>query len=227
MKLRLAALVLAVPLVLVASACGSSAGSKRTISVSGSGTVKAPPDLVEFDFGVSRTAATAKAAMSENSKAMQRLIVTLKAGGIVPRDMQTQQVSVYPQTNANGTTTGFIVSNSVHVKLHAVEKAGTLVEQAVAAGANNVNGPSFSRANPDALTVKALELAYDKARAKAAAFAQHVGLKLGKPVSIQESGEPGVVFSASAPRAAKDSSVPIEPGQTEVSASVSVSFELT
>ncbi len=224
MRPRLAALLLLTPL--LAAACGSSSSSKRTISVNGSATMKALPDLVEFDFGVTKTAATAKAALNENSRAMQRLIVALKAAGIAPRDLQTQQVSVYPQTDASGQTNGFMASNSVHVKLHDVAKAGALVQQAVAAGGNNVGGPTFSKANTDALTELALAKAYDTARAMADGFARHVGLRLGKPVSIQESGAPSVLFDAAAPRASKGSSVPVEPGQTEVTASVAVTFEL-
>jgi uncharacterized protein YggE len=226
MKPRHAALALLVPLLLLASACSSGSSSKRTMSVSGSATVRALPDLVEFDFGVNKTAPTAEAALSANNQAMTRLITAIKAGGVAARDIQTQQVNVYPQTDPKGATTGFTASNSVHVKLRAIAKAGTLVEQAVAAGGNTVGGPSFSKANTDALTEQALAKAYDKARAKAESFAKHVGLRLGKPVSISESGEPGVLFDASGARAAKGS-VPLEPGRTEVTASVSVTFELT
>jgi hypothetical protein len=213
-------------LLLLTSACGSSASSKRTFSVSGSATLKTLPDLVEFDFGVTKTAATARAALRDNSRATQRLIVALKKAGVAARDMQTQQVGVYPQSDAEGTTTGFTASNSVHVKLHDVAKAGSLVQQAVAAGGNNVGGPTFSKANTDALAEQALAKAYDTARTKADGFARHIGLRLGKPVSIQESGAPSVFFDAAAPRAAKGASVPVEPGQTEVTASVTVTFEL-
>jgi uncharacterized protein YggE len=227
MKLRHATPILLAPLLLLASACGSDSGLKRTISVSGSATVRTLPDLVEFDFGVSRTAATAKAALAANSKAMRRLIGALEAAGVAPRDLQTQQVSVYPQTNADGATTGFSASNSVHAKLREISKSDSVLEQAVAAGGNTISGPSFSKANTDLLTEQALAKAYEQARRKAESFAKRVDLGLGKPISIQESGEPGVVFGASPAREAAKGSVPIEPGRTEVSASLTVTFELS
>jgi uncharacterized protein YggE len=226
MKPRLAALFLLAPLLLLTTACGSDSATRRTMSVSGSATVRALPDLVEFDFGVTGTAPTARAALAANSEAMQRLIAALKTGGVAAPDLQTQQVSVYPQTDPSGKTTGFSASNSVHAKLRDISKAGSLVERAVAAGGNTISGPSFSRTNTDALTEKALAQAYDKARRKAESFARHVGLRVGKPLSIAESGEPSVLFDAQPPRASKGS-VPIEPGQTEVTASVAVTFELT
>jgi uncharacterized protein len=208
----------------LATACGSSS-TKRTIGVSASATIKAKPNLANFSFGVSSDGASSSKALAANTIAMRRVIAAIKKQGVAPRDIQTQQVSVYPKTDSNGNTTGYSASNSVSVDLRVIAKAGRLIERVTAAGANLESGPTFSTENPDLTYEKALNLAVDKAHAKAASIAEHVGLSLGKPSSIDEGSESNVIYGASTERAsAKGAPVPIEPGRTEVTATVTVSY---
>jgi uncharacterized protein YggE len=208
----------------LASACGSGS-TKRTITVSATATVKAKPNLVNFSFGVSSDGSTAAEALTANSTEMRKVIAAIKQEGVAPRDIQTQQVSVYPKTDSNGNRTGYSASNSVSVNLRAVAKAGRLIERVTAAGANLESGPSFSRENPELTYENALNRAIDKAHAKAASIAEHVGLSLGKPASIEEGSEPNIVYGAPMERtAAKGAPVPIEPGRVEVTATVTVSY---
>lgn len=206
------------------TACGSSS-TKRAISVSASATIKAKPNMVNFSFGVASDGASSSEALAANTVAMRRVIAAIKKQGVAARDIQTQQVNVYPKTDSNGNTTGYSASNSVSVNLRAVAKAGRLIERVTAAGANLEGGPSFSRENPELTYEKALNLAIDKAHAKAASIAEHVGLSLGKPAAIDEGSEPNVIYGASMGRmAAKGAPVPIEPGRVEVTATVTVSY---
>ena len=208
----------------LATACGSSS-TKRTIGVSASATIKAKPNLANFSFGVSSDGASSSKALAANTIAMRRVIAAIKQQGVAPRDIQTQQVSVYPKTDSNGNTTGYSASNSVSVDLRVIAKAGRLIERVTAAGANLESGPTFSTENPDLTYEKALNLAVDKAHAKAASIAEHVGLSLGKPSSIDEGSESNVIYGASTERAsAKGAPVPIEPGRTEVTATVTISY---
>lgn len=208
----------------LSAACGSSS-SKRTITVSADATVKAKPNLVNFSFGVSTDGASASKALAANSKAMRRVIATIKKEGVARRDIQTQQVNVYPKTDSNGKVIGYSASNSVSVDLHAVAKAGRLITLVTAAGANLESGPTFSRENPDLTYEQALNKAIDKAHAKAESIAEHVGLRLGKPASIAEGSATVTPIYANAERtAAKTTPVPVEPGRVEVTATVTVSY---
>ena len=228
-------LVLAVIALLVLglnTACGSrststSTSTKRKISVSATATIKAKPNLANFSFGVSTNGASASQALTANSGAMRRVIAVIKKDGVAPRDIQTQQVSVNPVTDSNGNTTGYSASNSVSVDLHEVLKAGGLITRVTDAGANLESGPTFSLENTDLTYEKALNEALDKAHAKAASMAEHVGLSLGKPATITEGTENVVPIYAAYDRAAmKPSSptVPVQRGRIEVSASVRVVY---
>ena len=226
MKRSTLALALVTLLVLgLATACGSSS-TNRTITVSGSATVKAKPNLANFSFGVTKHGSRAARALASNSKTMARVIAAIKSQGVAPRDIQTQQVSVNPITNSNGATTGYSASNSVSVDLRDVSKAGTLITRVTGAGANVESGPTFSQENTDLTYQQALDKALDQARGKAAAMAGHTGLRLGKPTSIKEGSENIVPIYASDMATAKLSAapVPVQPGRVEVTATVTVSY---
>jgi len=213
----------------LATACGSSSRStKRAISVSASATIKAKPNLVNFSFGVSSDGSSASTALSANSRAMRRVIAVIKKEGVEPRDIQTQQVNVYPKTDSNGYTTGYSASNSVSVDLHYVLKAGGLITRVTDAGANLESGPTFSLENTDLTYEKALNEALDKAHAKAGSMAKHVGLSLGKPATIKEGAENVVPIYAAYDRVAAlkatSLAVPVQRGRVQVSASVTVVY---
>jgi len=211
----------------VASGCGSrSVSVRRTISVSAEATVKATPDLANFSFGVSKNGSSASQALAANSAAMRRVIAVIKKEGVAARDIQTQNVSVNPTTDANGRTTGYSASNSVSVDLHEVLKAGRLISRVTDAGANLESGPTFSVENTDLTYEKALDEALDKAHAKAASMAKHVGLSLGKPATIKE-GTTNVVplyGAADLAQKAPSAAVPVQRGRIQVSASVTVVY---
>ena len=225
-------LVLAVIALLVlgsTTACGShSRAAKRTISVSADATIKAKPDLANFSFGVSTSGASQRRALDANTSVMRRVIAAIKKDGVAARDIQTQSVNVNPSTDSNGNPNGYSASNSVSVDLHQVLKAGGLIKRVTNAGANLEGGPTFSLQNTDLVYEKALNRALDKAHAKAASMAGHVGLSLGKPATIREGVENVVpIYGAvdvMAQRKALSPAVPVQRGRTEVSASVTVVY---
>jgi uncharacterized protein YggE len=214
----------------ILTGCGSSRPSRRTISVSGDATIKAKPDLASFSFGVSSDGSSASEALAANSATMRRVIAVIKKQGVALRDIQTQQVSVYPKTDSYGNTTGYSASNSVNVDLHDVLKAGKLITRVTAAGANLESGPTFSLEKTDLTYEKALNEALDKARAKAASMAAHTGLKLGKPAAIKEGATNEVVPIYTARAAglrAYELAVPVRRGRIQVSASVTVVYTVS
>ncbi len=97
--------------------------------------------------------------------------------------------------------------------------------RAVAAGANQVYGPNLTHSNPAALYRQALRAAVAEARLSAQALAAASNLTLGAVTAVVEGGSAPMPF-ALASRAADEAvaQTPIEPGQQEVTASVSVTF---
>lgn len=194
-----------------------------TITVTGSGTVNATPDRASFDFGVTTQATTAAEALSRNASDAQAIVDALKKAGIDSSDIQTTQVSLWPQTSNDGNQiTGYQASNSVQVTA-ALGEAGDLVDAAVGAGANNVDGPNLDTADQSSLYDEALKQALADAKGKAQAIADGAGLSISGIVKVTEGGNtaPLPYFAA---KSASGTSVPIEAGTQQIQASVTVTY---
>ena len=197
------------------------------ITVQGTASVSAAPNRAQLWFGVESRGATAKAALAANGAEMRKVLAALRAAGAT--DLQTQSVGLSPrygQTPEGGTgaVQGFTATNSVSATLTQVSRAGAVIDAAVAAGANQVSGPSLTHANPAELYRQALRAAVGEARLSAQALAAASNLSLGPITAVVESGSgPSPLF---AEQRASDAggSTPIEPGQREVSATVTVTF---
>jgi len=194
-----------------------------TITVTGNGTVDATPDRASFDFGVTTNGATAAEALSRNSSEARTIIAALKTAGVASSAIQTTQVSLWPQTSNNGREiTGYQASNSVQVTA-ALRKSGQVVDAAVRAGANNVDGPNLDTAAKAALYDEALKQALGNAKGKAQAIASAAGLTLGSAVKVHEGGAPAPIVYA-AGLEARAAGPPIEAGTQKIQASVTVTY---
>ncbi len=228
-------LLIAVPLVFAAVAAvvtlpdrATSAASERTettsgITVHGTGTVMSVPDQAQLSFGVESQGDTARAALAANSAEMRRVLAALKAAGA--KDVKTQYVAVSPRYGDEMSVLGYAATNSVSATV-GIARAGAVIDAAVEAGANQVSGPSLSRADQDDLYREALEAAVDDARARAEALAAAANVSLGGIKVIVEGGgmSPPLPYAADALRA---ESTPIEAGKHEVSATVTVTFSIS
>ena len=192
-----------------------------SVTVSGEGVVLAVPDRAEISAGVETRAQTAKAALQANATAMERVLQALRAGG--GTDVTTQTVSLSTSFDNQGAQNGFVASNIASATV-AFDKAGSLIDAAVAAGANTVYGPSPSRSDADALYRQALAKAVADAAQRAGVLAKAAGRELGRVTSISESGAAPVPIFAKP--AASDAATPVESGPQETTASVNVTYEL-
>ena len=195
-----------------------------TVTTNGHGVITAVPDEATVSAGVRTDGATAAAALAANATKMNALIAALKAAN--GDELQTQQVSLYPTTDQQGKVTGYTAQNTVSAKAK-IAAAGALIDAAVGAGANNVDGPSLTLSDQDALYRDALKKAVQDARAKAVALADAGGFGVGPVSTVVEQGAAAQpVFARAAALGAKDASTPIEPGTTDVTADVTVSFTI-
>lgn len=154
------------------------------ITVIGTGSVQSVPDQAQFSLGVDSTGPTAREVLAANSERMRRVLAALFAAGVAKSDVQTQDVSVsrsYPDD-------GYSAENSVSITVHDLAKAGSILDAASNAGANNVYGPTLTVSDQDALQAKALRAAVDNARAKARVLAEAFGVHLGSVTGVTESG---------------------------------------
>jgi uncharacterized protein len=201
----------------------ATASTGSTITVTGNGTVDSTPDQASFDFGVTTNGSTAAQALSSNASRARTIIAGLKKAGIASADIQTTQVSLWPQTSSSGREiTGYQASSSVQVSA-ALGKAGRLVDAAVRAGANNVDGPNLDTADKVSLYNQALDRALSDAKQKAQAMANATGLTLGRALKVHEGGAPTPIVYGEALDAAR-AAPPIEAGTQKIQASVTVTY---
>jgi uncharacterized protein len=208
------------------AAGGASEDQREGITVTGVGHVDSVPDQAEFSVGITTKGGTAREALAANSDRMRRLIAALKAAGVAERDIRTQDVSIGPNYDGGTEPDGYSASNTVSVRIRELDRAGAVVEAASQAGANNVYGPSLTRANREALESQALERAVENARKRAETLAGAADVRLGRVTAIAETVDRGGYELFSARTAESASDVPIEKGTEEIAASVTVTFAI-
>ncbi len=194
-----------------------------SITVSGTGSVSAVPTTAVFSFGVDSRAATAKAALAANSREMRQVIAAVKAAD--GKNVGTQSVSLSQAYGPDGATDGFAASNVITTTI-GLDRVGDLIDKAVEAGANQVNGPMLAVADQEKLYRQALVAAVADARESAQVLAAATGRSLGRVTSVVEGGGSGAVpmFEKSA---VSDAGPPIEAGMQQTTATISVTFALT
>jgi uncharacterized protein YggE len=201
-------------------------GPARSITASGIGSVTTVPDRAHFSFGVQAQSRTASQALEAADAQLGRVVAALREAGVAQADIQTEQISLSPQTSEDGgAISGYIAVSSVSARVRNLDRAGPVVDAAVAAGANQVYGPSLTRSDQNALYRNALKAAYADARAKAEALADAAGVTLGAMTSTVEGG--GSVPMPLGAARAEDAKATIEPGTQELQASVTVTFAIS
>jgi uncharacterized protein len=224
MTKTLAALLAVVAL---AAAPIASAAGGRTITVDGTGMVSTVPNEADFSFGVAVTAPTAKSALAACARRTNSMIAALSKAGVKPSDIQTAEITLSPNTNSDGTRiVNFSASNTVTVKTRAISKSGSIVDAAVAAGANTVDGPNLTTADQLALSQRALAAAVANARTKAQAIAAAAHVKLGAVMTVTENSSTGITYSP-VPKASAAASTPVEPGTVQTEEDVTVTFAIS
>ena len=222
--------VAAVAVLLVGFALGRSGGDstddgRRAITVTGTGVVKAVPDVAEVSLGVSATARTARAARAASDAQMNSVLTALKARGIVAADIQTSQVSLSPNFGPTGVrVVSYTARNTVTARIRDLDAAGAVIAAAAGAGANEISGPALIVSREKLVYQKALKAAVADARAHAEAIAAASGETVGEMRSASEgSGTVPIAIEASK---ADSSATPIEPGTVEVQANVTATFDV-
>jgi uncharacterized protein YggE len=203
----------------------------HTITMTGHGETRAAPDMAQITAGVTTTAPTAAQALSANSARMKGVFTTLEKLGVPQKNIQTANFYVSPQyTNGDNNNprrlTGYQVNNDVSARLDDVTRLGGTLDALVMAGANQINGVSFSIQNSGPLLEKARADAIADARTRAETYAKAAGVSLGAILSISEGGAepaPRPMFRMAAMQSAPTQ---IATGEQSVTADVTVVWEI-
>jgi len=196
-------LLVCMVLLALAVGCAPSASSveaqrsiERSITVVGEGKVSVTPDVAEANVGAEVLAPTVKEATAEAKERMTAIMAALQKAGIAEKDIQTSNYSIYferypeaspvveakpPEIEGN-----YRVSNMVRVKIRDLEKVGTILDEVIEAGANNVYGVNFTLDDPSQVRSEARVEAIANAKAKAQELAGLNGVSLGEVLQVSE-----------------------------------------
>lgn len=207
---------------------------ESVITVSGEGVIEVKPDTATVSLGVQRQAATTNEAITTHATAMNAVITALKQAGIKDEDIKTTRFSIEPlyNYNTNGkppVLVGYRVTNVVTFDSQALDQLGQLIDAAVAAGANEVNGITFTVKDLDAVKATVIDKAVKDARVKADAIAKSAGVKIRRirSISLDAPLQPPVYsmdYKSLRGDAAGAAPTPIEPGTNTIRVTVSVVF---
>jgi uncharacterized protein len=216
------------------------------VTTSGTATVKVNPDKVSITIGVDTQNKTAEVAAQENAKIMEQVIAALKELGITDDQISTNWynvspvyeyrsppcIEIYPQPpecQPKNEVTGYRASNSVTVTLDADANVGEVIDSAVAAGANNVNGAYFfvSDEKQQEIRDSLIEKAIDNARSRADKAASAVDMDITGVKSINLNDVYFPVFYKDFAQEASGATTPIMPGQQQISMTVQVTYTMS
>ena len=208
------------------------------VEITASETVQSEPDQANVGAGVTTRAMTAVQSLRDNANRMDAVISRLKALGIAREDIQTSGVSLSPQYRYNNNNTppvfmGHDVTNQVSVTLRDVAKIGPTLDALVIAGANNLNGPFFSRKNDKPQRAQAREAAFKTADQQAREYARMAGFGGVRLLAVEEAVQQGGVMAFDVARPVSAIVVtgqkltPIEPGRVGTAVQLTAKYEMT
>lgn len=197
---------------------------------SGEGVVRRAPDRAWLNVTVESRARGPQEAQKHNAAAMSAVLGKLKAAGVPQDAIQTRGYDLQPEfdyVNGKQIPRGYLARNTVEVRVDELPRVGELLEIAVAAGATTVGGVRFDLKDREAVEREALRLAVGNARQRADAAAAGAGLKVDRVLRIQEQQlvdvpPPRPLMVGMRERVAEAAAPPIEAGELEVRATVTV-----
>jgi uncharacterized protein YggE len=179
--------------------CNQTCPERRTISVNGTGVVVADADLAVVRVGYKLYGADAKGAYDHATEVSNAIMDALNTSGIpkssiestsqVLQHTQTFDLQQYPMGSEDREHRQFTVTQSWIIRVKP-DQAGTALNTAVSAGANESGWIQWIVEDPSTLQATASSKAVANARKVAEQIAENSGVHLGHLVSASENQGP-------------------------------------
>ena len=211
---------------------GENMAVKNKITVSAQGSIKVAPDVAFVTVGVVTQDQDIQKAQSDNKDLMNSLYTAMKDAGLSEDDMQTTNYSIYPiyDYNSNGKISAYEVNNLVELTIRDIDNVGNYIDIAAQAGANTSYAIVFDLQDESEYYNEALTDALAAAKGKADAIAKAGDYQIIGTIEVSENSTSNDPYRdyAMAETAAADggSSTPISAGKMEVTASVTIVYEI-
>ncbi len=204
---------------------------KRTVTVTGTGRVAVTPDVVRLDLRVGHDAPDVATALSGASSGILTVGRVVREAGIADADLRTLDANVSQRYDNTGTAVGFTAQQRLGVTVRRLERVGVVLEAATSAVGNAllVDQVRLDVADRTDALARAREGAFAEARAKAEQYSALAGAELGAVLGVAESGAMPLFAPKAMAFAARDMAggMPVEGGELELSATVTVTWELS
>jgi uncharacterized protein YggE len=201
----------------------------RTVTVTGQGTAREVPDTVVVRVAASQRAAGVAEALAGANSAADEIVAVGREHTDASRIASTN-LNVWPAYDNQGQPSGFEARHSLSISSTDVQAAGKLLGELASRVGDRLQVESLSLEVGDVSRAngQARAAAYADAVSRANHLAELAGVRLGQPQAIAEGGGfASPMAEGGAMRAMKSSAdVAIAPGETTISATLTVTFEL-
>lgn len=205
----------------------------QDISVTGEGKAYVRPDIALVNLGVNTQGLKSQDVVNKNNEIMNKVINSIKELGVEDKDIQTTLYNLNPiydySDKGQRVFRGYSLEQQIRVKIRNFDKISDILDKTTSNGANTVGDLQFTVDDMEKVRSEARAKAIDQAKEKVLTLVNQAGLKIVKLVNISEGCGPipvpcGGGFAGAALR----ESVPpqIEPGQLEVSTSVTLTYRV-
>lgn len=231
---------------------GRSMVQPSTISVSGKGETTAKPDVAVFTYAVSEEAKTVAEAQDKSTAKTNKVLAALKANNVEDKDIKTTSYTINPEytskivscfdgpdrpipgcTSSQSVLKGYVVAQSIEVKVRDIAAAGKLFETVGSLGVQSVYGLTFSVDEPESLKAEARAKAIEDAKTKAQQLAKDLGVKIKKiSYFYEDSGAypyaeaMNMSMSAKADVGMMRTAPSIPTGEQKITSNVTITYEI-
>ena len=214
----------------------STAAAETKITVSGTGETQVSADTAVISLGVSARDKDVLKAQQKVNETIAAIRKALLAQQVAEDCINTDYMNIYAMYEYTGEEeqiAAYNANSTLAIKVTDMDSVGTLIDAAFAAGANTLNGISFSASDTEEAKAESLRKAVADARRKAEVLAEAAGLRITQMEGIAEGGtysfENSVGnFSAKglgAEETAMDAGTVVQAARLIVNASVTITFE--
>ncbi len=206
---------------------------KTTFDVEASGKTLAVPDTAQINLGIQVNKTTVEEAQKKANEKINNTIQAIKKLGIEEKYIKTISYNVYPDYDyrSGQKIIGYNINITLQVKVKDFDKVNQVIDTATSLGLNQIGNLEFTLDDEklEEAKMEARKEAIEKAKIKASQIAKAGGLRLGKIVDISENIIPNyptpLLRSTGIGGEVEDQKTEIQPGESEITISVILSYE--
>jgi len=220
--------------------CASGGRKQSTISVSGTGTVMAQPDIIQMRITLRNIAQTTKLAQNAVSRMVRQALTVLKDAGIEDKNIMTASLNFGQEYDYSGKRVliGQRAEQSIAFSIDNInnnsERLSEIIDKLIQIDGIELNQVNFSVKNSTEYFTRARELAFQKAVEKANQYAGLSNLRVAKVLTVSENAAQPIMpiynramnsmMDAAAEGKASSTVVPM--GELEVTTQIFIEFLL-